>query len=104
MCIRDRTQANAHRLNPTDEHTHDLVVLEELLSQKPTEESVSALHGALAVVSSMGSVCELPAVTKFFNGNPVLGTAAGVSRRFPAAQAASVGPRSRRSSLRVGTT
>lgn len=71
------TQANAHRLNPTDEHTHDLVVLEELLSQKPTEESVRALHGALAVVSSMGSVCELPAVTKFFNGNPVLGTVGG---------------------------
>ena len=76
------TGANAHRLAPTDEHTHDLVVLEELLSQKPTEESVSALHGALAVVSSMGSVCELPAVTKFFNGHPVLGTVGGGAEAF----------------------
>ena len=76
------TGANAHRFSPTDEHTHDLVVLEELLSQKPTEESVSALHGALAVVSSMGSVCELPAVTKFFNGNPVLGTVGGGVEAF----------------------
>ena len=76
------TQANAHRLDPTDEHTHDLVVLEELLSQKPTEDSVRALHGALAVVSSMGSVCELPAVTKFFNGNPVLGTVGGGAEAF----------------------
>lgn len=76
------TAANAHRLQPTDEHTHDLVVLEELLSQKPTEESVGALHGALAVVSSMGSVCELPAVTKFFNGNPQLGSVGGGAAAF----------------------
>jgi hypothetical protein len=76
------TAANAHRLAPSKEHTHDLVVLEELLSQKPTEENVSALHGALAVVSSMGSVCELPAVTKFFNGNPVLGTVGGGAEAF----------------------
>ncbi|WP_349269635.1 hypothetical protein MPNTM1_05570 [Mycolicibacterium parafortuitum] len=71
------TQANAHRLSPTPDHTHDLVVLEELLAQKPSEDGVRALHGALAVVSSIGSVCELPAVTKFFNGNPVLGTVGG---------------------------
>lgn len=76
------TEANAHRLNPTDDHIHDLVVLEELLSRKPTEDNVRALHGALAVVSSMGSVCELPAVTKFFNGNPVLGTVGGGAEAF----------------------
>ncbi|VEG52187.1 Uncharacterised protein [Mycolicibacterium aurum] len=76
------TEANAHRLTPTEEHTHDLVVLEELLSQKPTQENVDALHGALAVVSSIGSVCELPAVTKFFNGNPMLGTVGGGAEAF----------------------
>jgi hypothetical protein len=76
------TEANAHRLQPTEDHTHDLVVLEELLAQKPTEDNVSALHGALAVVSSMGSVCELPAITKFFNGNPVLGTVGGGADAF----------------------
>lgn len=76
------TEANAHRLAPTEDHTHDLVVLEELLAHKPTEDSVRALHGALAVVSSMGSVCELPAVTKFFNGNPVLGTVGGGVEAF----------------------
>ncbi|KWX67839.1 primosomal protein [Mycobacterium sp. NAZ190054] len=76
------TEANAHRLTPTDDHTHDLVVLEELLSRKPTEDSVRKLHGALAVVSSMGSVCELPAVTKFFNGNPMLGTVGGGVEAF----------------------
>lgn len=40
------------------------------------------LHGSLAVVSSIGSVCELPAVTKFFNGNPVLGTVGGGADAF----------------------
>ena len=29
------------------------------------------------IASSIGSVCEMPAVTKFFNGNPVLGTVGG---------------------------
>ena len=32
-------------------------------------------------MSSIGSVCELPAVTKFFNGNPVLGHARRRHRR-----------------------
>ncbi len=71
------TEANAHALVPDDDHTHDLAGFEEILSKKPTEDSVQALHHALAVVSSIGSVCELPSVTKFFNGNPVLGTVGG---------------------------
>ncbi|MGE2732356.1 protein export chaperone SatS [Mycolicibacterium vaccae] len=76
------TTQNAHRLVPTEEHTHDLAAFEEILSAKPTEESVDTLHGSLAVVSSIGSVCELPAVTKFFNGNPVLGTVGGGVEAF----------------------
>ena len=35
---------------------------------------MATLHRTLAIVSSVGSVCELSAVTKFFNGNPVLGS------------------------------
>lgn len=76
------TTQNAHRLSPTEEHTHDLAAFEEILSAKPTEEGVRTLHGSLAVVSSIGSVCELPAVTKFFNGNPVLGTVGGGVEAF----------------------
>ena len=71
------TEANAHTLNPTDDHTHDLAAFEEILANKPTAETVDELHRALAVVSSIGTVCELPSVTKFFNGNPVLGTVGG---------------------------
>jgi hypothetical protein len=68
------TTANAHAFDPPEERRYDLIGVQELLAEKPTEDSVSTLHRTLAIVSSVGSVCELPAVTKFFNGNPVLGS------------------------------
>jgi hypothetical protein len=71
------TEANAHKLKPADDKQFDLIAVEELVSEKPTEKSVTALANALAIVSSIGSVCELPAVMKFFNGNPTLGTLSG---------------------------
>jgi hypothetical protein len=74
---KDLTSAHAQRFEPADDKRFDLVAVEELVAEKPTEESVTALAGALAIVSSVGSVCELAAVSKFFNGNPNLGTVAG---------------------------
>jgi hypothetical protein len=74
---KELTKANAHKLEPADDKHFDLVAVEEVVSDKPTEESVSLLANALAIVSSIGSVCELPAVMKFFNGNPTLGTLSG---------------------------
>jgi hypothetical protein len=68
------TRANAHAFDPPEERRFDLIGVQELLAEKPTEDSVTTLHRTLAIVSSVGSVCELPAVTKFFNGNPVLGS------------------------------
>jgi hypothetical protein len=74
---KELTEANAHKLDPAEDKQFDLVAVEELVSEKPTEESVTALANTLAIVSSIGSVCELAAVMKFFNGNPNLGTVAG---------------------------
>jgi hypothetical protein len=74
---KDLTTAHAHSLDPVEDKQFDLVAVEELVAEKPTEESVSALAAALAIVSSIGSVCELAAVSKFFNGNPTLGTVSG---------------------------
>ncbi|HYZ66416.1 MAG TPA: primosomal protein, partial [Mycobacterium sp.] len=71
------TTANAHTFDPPEERQYDLVSLEELVAEKPSEETVKQLHRTLAIASSIGSVCEMPAVTKFFNGNPVLGTVGG---------------------------
>ena len=71
------TEANAHKLEPADDKQFDLIAVEDVVADKPTEESVTTLANALAIVSSIGSVCELPAVMKFFNGNPTLGTLSG---------------------------
>ncbi|HYB80055.1 MAG TPA: primosomal protein [Mycobacterium sp.] len=76
------TSAHAHKLEPAADNQFDLVVVEELVAEKPTEESVTALAAALAIVSSIGSVCELAAVSKFFNGNPNLGTVSGGIEHF----------------------
>jgi hypothetical protein len=74
--------ANAHTMKPTEKRQVDLVAVEELLAEKPTEESVGQLAHTLTVVSSIGTVCELPAVTRFFNGNPSLGAVAGGIEQF----------------------
>lgn len=73
----DLTTAHAHTFEPAKDKEFDLVAVEELVAEKPTEESVNALAGTLAIVASIGSVCELSAVSKFFNGNPDLGTVSG---------------------------
>ncbi|OBG58684.1 primosomal protein [Mycobacterium sp. E3339] len=74
---KDLTSAHAHKFAPAEDKQFDLVAVEELVSEKPTEESVTGLARTLALVSSIGSVCELAAVSKFFNGNPTLGTVSG---------------------------
>ncbi len=74
---KDLTSAHAHKFEPAEDNRFDLVAVEELVSEKPTEESVNALASTLAIVSSIGAVCELAAVSKFFNGNPNLGTVSG---------------------------
>jgi hypothetical protein len=71
------TEANAHRLDPVENRQYDVVGVEEVVAEKPSEETVSQLHRTLAIVNSIGSVCELPAITKFFNGNPVLASLGG---------------------------
>jgi hypothetical protein len=71
------TTASAHKLDPAEDRRYDIVGVPELVADKPSEDSVASLHRTLVIVSSIGSVCELTAVSKFFNGNPVLGTLGG---------------------------
>ena len=76
------TRANAHKLQPAEDRPADLIAVEELLAEKPTKDSVDTLTHTMAVVSSLGSVCELATVTRFFNGNPNLGLLAGGIEQF----------------------
>ncbi len=71
------TTANAHKLKPTDDKRFDLIDVYELLAEKPTQDSVEQVAGTLAIASAIGSVCELAAISKFFNGNPVLSSVSG---------------------------
>lgn len=71
------TEASAHRFDPAEDRRYDIVGTPELVADKPSEESVASLHRTLAIVSSIGSVCELAAISKFFNGNPVLSSLGG---------------------------
>jgi hypothetical protein len=76
------TEGSAHKLDPAEDKQFDLIAVTELVAEKPTEESVQTLASALAIASSIGSVCELPAVTKFFNGNPTLSSVNGGIEEF----------------------
>jgi hypothetical protein len=78
----DLIEANAHKFDPADDRQYDLIGVQELVTEKPSDETVTKLHRTLAIVSAVGSVCELPAVTKFFNGNPMLGTLGGGIEAF----------------------
>lgn len=76
------TEASAHRLQPGEDRQYDLVGVPETAAEKATDTAVDTLHRALAIASSIGSVCDLPAVTKFFNGNPQLGSVGGGAEAF----------------------
>jgi hypothetical protein len=75
-------ESSVHRLDPDADRHHDLIGVPEVAAEKPTEESVSTLLHALAVVQAIGSVCDLTVVSKFFNGNPVLGSLGGGAEAF----------------------
>ena len=65
-------QSDVLTFRADDENCYDLVGVMELLGDKPTESSVNEIDQSFAIARSIGEVCELDSVTKFFNGNPVL--------------------------------
>ena len=65
-------QSDVLTFSADDENCYDLVGVMELLGDKPTESSVNEIDQSFAIARSIGEVCELDTVTKFFNGNPVL--------------------------------
>ncbi|WP_124707685.1 primosomal protein [Gordonia insulae] len=72
----------ADELVPDDKHTYDLVGVPELAAEDPTPEVIAELEDALEIVRILGEVCELTVITKFFNGNPILGAVTTGTRNF----------------------
>jgi hypothetical protein len=76
------TEGSAHLCDPAEDQRHDLIGVPDVVAEKPTEESVASVLGSLTIVQALGSVCDLMAVSKFFNGHPVLGSVGGGLEAF----------------------
>lgn len=50
---------SADELEPDDDNRYDLIGVPELVADKPTEDAVDTLRATLAIVASIGAVCEL---------------------------------------------
>jgi hypothetical protein len=72
----------ADELEPAEDKSYDLISVPELASEDPTPEVIAKLEDVLEIVRIIGEVCELTAITKFFNGNPILGAVTTGTRNF----------------------
>ncbi|MBO0854447.1 MAG: primosomal protein [Nocardia sp.] len=64
---------SAAELEPREEHVFDLVGVPELAAGDPEPEILAELDETMDMVRTIGEVCELDTVTKFFGSHPVLG-------------------------------
>ncbi|MEU6563185.1 primosomal protein [Nocardia nova] len=64
---------SAAQLEPHEEHVFDLVGVPELAAGEPDPENLAELEETLEMVRTIGEVCELEVVTKFFGSHPILG-------------------------------
>ncbi|MCX4097245.1 primosomal protein [Nocardia sp. alder85J] len=71
---------SAAELEPEEQYAFDLVGVPELAAGEPDPETIAELEETLDMVRTIGEVCELEVVMKFFGSHPVLGALpAGVS-------------------------
>lgn len=76
------TQVAAEGLIPRQSNSYDLIAVPELAAEQPVPEILARLEDILEITRIIGEVCELTTVTKFFNGNPVLGAVTIGTRNF----------------------
>ncbi len=67
------SKLSAAELEPDEAHVFDLVGVPELAASEPDADVVAELEDTLEMVRTLGEVCELEVVMKFFSGNPILG-------------------------------
>ncbi|WP_020108682.1 hypothetical protein [Nocardia sp. 348MFTsu5.1] len=72
----------ADEFEPADDKSYDLIAVPELAAEDPTPEVIAKLEDVLEIVRIIGEVCELAPITKFFNGNPILGAVTTGTRNF----------------------
>ncbi|MBY8858095.1 primosomal protein [Nocardia sp. CA2R105] len=64
---------SAAELEPEDEHIFDLVAVPELAAGDPDPDAVAELEATLDMARTIGDVCELEVVTKFFDSHKEIG-------------------------------
>ncbi|MFD4181649.1 primosomal protein, partial [Rhodococcus sp. NPDC058514] len=72
----------ASELEPDETHVYDLVGVPELAASDPDALTIAELEDTLEMVRTIGEVCELDTVTKFFGAHPVLGALPGGVNAF----------------------
>lgn len=65
-------KVQADELIPEDRHRYDLIGVPELAAEDPRPDVIAQLENALEITRSIGEVCDLAPVTKFFTANPII--------------------------------
>ncbi|MGW0044516.1 primosomal protein [Rhodococcus sp. NPDC003348] len=74
---------SAAEFEPDESHVFDLVGVLELVAGDPDADTLGELEDTFEITRSIGEVCELDAVTRYFSAHPVLGSVgAGPSAFF----------------------
>ncbi|MCX5044471.1 primosomal protein [Aldersonia sp. NBC_00410] len=76
------TALSATEFEPDESAAFDLIAVPELAASDPDPDVVEELDQTLSMVRTIGEVCELEAVTKFFGANPVLSMVSAGVRVF----------------------
>lgn len=76
------TALAATEFEPAESHAFDLIAVPELAAGDPDEDILEELDQTLTMVRTIGEVCELEVVTKFFNANPALSAVSSGYRFF----------------------
>ncbi|MFF0817511.1 primosomal protein [Rhodococcus sp. NPDC003318] len=73
---------SAAEFEPDDTHVYDLIGVPELVAGDPDADTLGELEDTFEMARSIGEVCELDAVTRFFSSNPLLGAVAAGPNGF----------------------
>ncbi|MFE3289761.1 primosomal protein [Rhodococcus sp. NPDC059234] len=63
---------SADEFEPDEEHAYDLIGVPELAAGDPDAETLNELDATLEMVRTIGEVCELDVVIRFFSSHPIL--------------------------------
>ncbi|MGW6695510.1 primosomal protein [Rhodococcus sp. NPDC054953] len=73
---------SAAEFEPDDSHVFDLIGVPELVAGDPDADTLGELEDTFEMARSIGEVCDLDVVTRYFGAHPVLGSVAAGPAAF----------------------